>query len=612
MLPITSAPAIYQETTNTFVVEMTPQGPGATVSVAQDSFSGAVFSSTYLGIVQPFDCGVIFFNHICNERIPETLLYQVIPDGAGGVLTTLTYRSQDATQLDQDSLIRVVDGGVAYTIPPPGLASGTSVGGAGIALTDDDAAILSPFQALNVAKFDTVSGAVLWSTPQATNGDNIYVQNATDDGGVMLQDVAYGPDGMPTTTLMQLDPNGTETASTSLAKDLSLLNTLYLAAGNLLLQDPNTSALQDMPLPSFPASPGLVFPIIGIGNNFKMKAANGISVKQFVGANEKGCTGYDDKYKALMVPQIPNSNTLWINAKKGHNVTLVPIPDNAVTFSPSAVIPGDGHDHQLTVSGAANTYGTFQVTAHSDDGTLLGPAFRVDVKPLRNINSVTIFSLVAPGLVPPNVPTQSSLLKELNRIYPRQTNVTFTNVVAGGNFNFSYDKNTDGAMYYDANAKGVGCFPFPASSLCRTSTSELGPLLDSFYEPSGQHNQGDANDFQVMYVNKISKEGVGGYSVAGDPTLPAIVRTDVGTRSVVGNYRENQTAHEIGHILGVGASFTINGQVVGSIHHNNRGSDYLMWYNNYASAPCKISRDDWNLINFTQGTMILDVDGKAH
>ncbi len=93
---------------------------------------------------------------------------------------------------------------------------------------------------------------------------------------------------------------------------------------------------------------------------------------------------------------------------------------------------------------------------------------------------------------------------------------------------------------------------------------------------------------------------------------PPIVRTDVGTRSVVGNYRENQTAHEIGHILGVGASFTINGQVVGSIHHNNRGSDYLMWYNNYASAPCRISRDDWNLINFTQGTMILDADGKAH
>lgn len=64
-----------------------------------------------------------------------------------------------------------------------------------IALTDDNAAILSPFQALNAVKFDPVSGAVLWSTPLATNGDNIYVQNATDDGGVLLQDVLYGRDG---------------------------------------------------------------------------------------------------------------------------------------------------------------------------------------------------------------------------------------------------------------------------------------------------------------------------------------------------------------------------------------------------------------------------------
>lgn len=114
-----------------------------------------------------------------------------------------------------------------------------------------------------------------------------------------------------------------------------------------------------------------------------------------------------------------------------------------------------------------------------------------------------------------------------------------------------------------------------------------------------------------MYVNKISKDGTGGYSVAGDPTLPAILMTDFGTRSVVSTYRENLTSHEIGHILGVGKTFLINNQSV-ETDHNKRSTDYLMWYNNYSSAPCRISRDDWNLMNYTPGTLILGKDGRAH
>jgi len=38
--------------------------------------------------------------------------------------------------------------------------------------------------------------------------------------------------------------------------------------------------------------------------------------------------------------------------------------------------------------------------------------------------------------------------------------------------------------------------------------------------------------------------------------------------------------------------------------HESRGSDYLMWPNNFNAAPCKISRDDWNIMNFVQGSPV--------
>lgn len=611
----TIASGYYQQMTNTYIVELSPQGGAATITVYQDSYSGNVWSFEPPVLFEPQDCGAIQYQYFCNERIPETLLNSPAPDGAGGVLAGLTYRPQDATQPDQQNLVRVVDGGVAYTIPVPGLAGFGGATAAGIAVTDDNGVVLNPVQALNVIKIDPTTGSILWSTPQATNGDNIYLQDATDDGGLLLQDVLYNPDGTATTTLLQLDPNGTQTASTSVARDLSLATAIHLSSGDLLTQDQNTSALQDMPLPTAFSGPGLTFPIIGVGNNSKTKAAKPVTVKEFQGSSPKHCTGYDDKYNALMTPQSPNSNTLQITAKtKGHDVTLIPSPNiNAVTFSPSKVIPGDGQPHQVTVSGQSNL-GTFQITAFSDDGTPLGAPFQVDIKPLKTINTVTIFSIVAPGLIPPHVPTPSTLQTELDRIFPRQANITFSGVVDGGSYNFSYDKYPfDGALYYDVGSKGSGCFPFPLPTPCRTSKSELGPLLDSFYVPSGQHNQGDASDFQAMYFNNLAKANLNGYSVAGNPTLPAIVKTDYGTSYAVANFRENTTSHEIGHILGVGASFTINGQSVLSMQHDNRGFDFLMNKDSYySSASCRLSRDDWNLMNFTPGTKILGDDNKAH
>ena len=105
------------------------------------------------------------------------------------------------------------------------------------------------------------------------------------------------------------------------------------------------------------------------------------------------------------------------------------------TCQTAGLIPTTCRLFRLSFStfGAADAVGTFQVNAYAQDGRLLGPAFQVDIKPRRTINTTTIFSIAAPGLVPPNVPTQASLLDELNRIFPRQTNVTFTSVLMGDN-----------------------------------------------------------------------------------------------------------------------------------------------------------------------------------
>jgi hypothetical protein len=45
---------------------------------------------------------------------------------------------------------------------------------------------------------------------------------------------------------------------------------------------------------------------------------------------------------------------------------------------------------------------------------------------------------------------------------------------------------------------------------------------------------------------------------------------------------------------------------------NSRGAAYLMLTDHPNSTPCSLSRDDWNIMNFTHGTKILGEDGKAH
>jgi hypothetical protein len=80
----------------------------------------------------------------------------------------------------------------------------------------------------------------------------------------------------------------------------------------------------------------------------------------------------------------------------------------------------------------------------------------------------------------------------------------------------------------------------------------------------------------------------------------------------VTNFEENITGHEIGHILGRGKRFTIGQNIVPTEYHNMIGPDYLMYRLNSNTTPCKISRDDWNMMNWVSGTPILGKDGKSH
>jgi hypothetical protein len=265
--------------------------------------------------------------------------------------------------------------------------------------------------------------------------------------------------------------------------------------------------------------------------------------------------------------------------------------------------------HQVTVSGGANTFGTFQITARADDGTPLGSAFQVDVKPLKTISAVTFFTISDPteGLTPPNVPSTDALLAELNKIYPRQANIQFTNVISGGNFSFHYDLDHDRALFYDTLAgtnPPKGCYPEQTAPgvqfQCRTSRSELGPIFDNFYGLPPLQPRGNGGNFEAFYVNKIASPIVLGYSVAGNPYYPTIVSTDYGNSTVPSDYIENKTAHEIGHILGRGA-------LVGGIQtkpHNERNNSYLMWAYNSNGNPCRLSRNDWNIMNFVQSSTI--------
>ena len=606
-----SITGVLNQTTTTYLFELTPTGQGATVTLATDTYSGHVrtFGPSYQGSWYSF----IAYdpNYVGNPnppplQIPLTNIYDIAPDGSGGVLIPIVREEQNT---NQDNLLIRASGGVQYQIPIPG---GNSV--VSVSMTDNNVALLSPKGGLQVVTaLDPLSGSFLWSASGISGCDTFSVLAATDDGDTLTQDVNYCG-SVPISTITQLDGNGVPTGSSAtFTEDISNESPEYVFAGSILKQDQNTSAFQDIPVPNIMSNLGTIFPVIGVGHYSKTKAARGIKTSEFPGASPEGCAGYDKKFNAVIVPQTPNSNTLQVQVHRGLNVNLVATgPSGALTFSPS-YITGDDQKHQVTVSGGSNTFGTFQIGAFADDGTPLGYAFQVDVKPplARTLFFYSIGDSTEALTVPSNqLPSQNSLQTQFNRIFPRQANVTF-NFQYGGSYSDHYDLDRDHKMHYD-----------PKPLYMSPTSNESGQLFfDFFQNPTYQQLRNNyaqpgnldpnlVNTFG-FYVNAISTDPAGklpgGMSIPGNAFYPAIVGADWSATTKVSGYTENLTAHELGHILGRGAKLQAldknnNVVMIQTKPHNTISHDYLMWESNPNGTPCALSRDDWNMMNPVLGS----------
>lgn len=112
----------------------------------------------------------------------------------------------------------------------------------------------------------------------------------------------------------------------------------------------------------------------------------------------------------------------------------------------------------------------------------------------------------------------------------------------------------------------------------------------------------------VFYVNDISDQTVGGFSLPQIGLYPAVVRANWPPGKAAG-YVENITAHELGHILGRGGLLNTRDaqNVVVPVRtpsHTLRGANFLMFPNNPGIVKQRLSRDDWNIMNFYEKSPI--------
>ena len=308
----------------------------------------------------------------------------------------------------------------------------------------------------------------------------------------------------------------------------------------------------------------------------------------------------------------------------------VPSTDSDLVTIDDPDVPA-GVWHTITLR-AGTRVGFTHLQAKVGDTVVNDNVLEVDVKPFQD-KSIRLVTLAPAGLEPHNVPHPDSVAAELNRIYLHQANVHFQ-VESAPSDSFNYDVDHDYKLHVDKKpGTQLDCYGcLPATDI----HGEFKRLRDDAFGSGSNANDNNAwianhDHLFVWLVKDLSNDQVNGFSEGGKNTSPIVVRTDYSPQRITG-FVEITIAHEVGHALGRGG-FIDSSSVIGATQsfdsegHNMIGlpatdrnnrlfidsvtrSPYLMKPANTDGTPRRLSRQDWNLINFVVQTPISLIDRK--
>src|SRR5206468_3647539 len=134
--PATIQLALIPLTTDTYLVELAPQGPGTSLLLAEGSFSGQA-SSVFHEPARLITGDSYFAPTAPQSRIPATSAELQGPDGQDGVLIGIGRHSSDANHPPESLLVRATASAVRYSVPYP-------VQTGGLILAESGAAFFGP------------------------------------------------------------------------------------------------------------------------------------------------------------------------------------------------------------------------------------------------------------------------------------------------------------------------------------------------------------------------------------------------------------------------------------------------------------------------------------
>jgi hypothetical protein len=523
-------------TTSLQLVQLTPGGPGAAVTLSTLSYSGpAVYNPGWI-----LNGGA--------SKLPLVGPGSYSPDADGGLLVMWQQFTTDPNDTGHGFLSRVFEGSIGYTVPPP--SGSISVN---IVTNDDDIAFLEQrgFGG-SVTAISVNNGATLWSIP------SVRMNAATSDGGVFLEN----NDGLVHVNAAgTIDSAPTPTNFTSTYLEENLFTQRGSTREKKLIEGTLTADL----------AAGYAVPSVGSPAAAKKAAFNPVT--------DDKCSGFDNSVDpvALVVPfsgtQATSSRDVHIKYGNWQHVIVrssdlqaftVQISGTSGNAPPSVSLTGKETTLTLTAVSlpAANTTKTLQFV---ENNVVVGE-IEVDIKKVKSFTVFPYSVVDSVNLLQPQAPASTDLKTELDRIYPSQTAVTFS-VNALASTTLRYD---------DDNSNALANFTVDPSELLKiTATVAVNPLT-------------------ILYVNAFDKNPAGKdpplgltatASTPGNPSTggPTAIRNKIANGSY--NGAPNLTAHEIGHYMGAGDVTT----------PGSEGD--LMWDHQTSTQPCRLKKRDWDLVN---------------